>query len=127
MLRSTMNSTTNPELVREVLTGAGINVLEHNHDSDEPNDLLSGRGSVALSPDYEEEEEERGDDLAGIEEPIAIYLREIDRVPLLKAVEEVELAMAIEAGEVAKKQLKEGAETTDELRAAILGGADARR
>jgi RNA polymerase primary sigma factor len=122
-----MNSTTNPELVREVLTGAGIDILDQNHDSDEPNDMLSGRGAVALATDYEDEEEERGDDLAGVEEPIAIYLREIDRVPLLKAPEEVELAMAIELGEAAKQQLREGAENSVELRGTIVAGEDARR
>ncbi|MBI3978610.1 MAG: sigma-70 family RNA polymerase sigma factor [Chloroflexi bacterium] len=47
-------------------------------------------------------------DLSGVEAPVALYLREINRVPLLTAEEEVVLAKAIETGRAAAKRLDRG-------------------
>ena len=52
-------------------------------------------------------------------EALPLYLQEIGRVPLLTGPAEVELAMAIEAGNLAAEQLADGSERTDAERAAL--------
>jgi RNA polymerase primary sigma factor len=47
------------------------------------------------------------------------YLREIGRVPLLTAVEEVELARSVEAGLFAEDRLENGGDVDDDLRAEL--------
>ncbi len=69
------------------------------------------------SEDFEEEEEEEQDkeldedlDLAlrvPTNDPVRMYLKEIGKVPLLTAAQEVELAKKIEAGEEASRRLQE--------------------
>jgi RNA polymerase primary sigma factor len=61
--------------------------------------------------------------------PAAIYLRDISRVPLLTAAEEVALAMAIEAGEQAKAWPTDGslAAEQEHQRAELLRKADEAR
>ena len=53
----------------------------------------------------EEEEPKPADDLANIDtdDTIGLYLKEVSRVPLLTATEEVELAQRIESGRMARK------------------------
>jgi RNA polymerase primary sigma factor len=64
-------------------------------------------------------------------EALPFYLQEIGRVPLLTGLAEVELAMAIEAGNAAADRLADGAERSDEerekLAEVVLRGNDARR
>ena len=64
-------------------------------------------------------------------EALPLYLHEIGRVPLLTAAAEVELARAIEAGEVARRALNDGAPRSDEARRALEDdvslGEEARR
>ena len=49
-----------------------------------------------------------------IEDPVRMYLKEIGKVPLLSAEEEIELAQKMEAGDMAKTQLEEGGDDLDD-------------
>jgi RNA polymerase primary sigma factor len=113
------------------LMSAGIPYIEDVASLEEPSE-------DELSPDEDEEDEDddeqnRGilDDLANIDtdDTIGLYLKEVSRVPLLNAEEEVELAQRIERGRIAREELARGnvsARRRTELRRLIEDGWQAR-
>ncbi len=94
------------------LISAGIPYVEDLASIEEPSedDLSSDE-----TEEEEEEEEEQAneisfDDLANIDtdDTIGLYLKEVSRVPLLTAKEEVDLAQRIERGRISREELARG-------------------
>ena len=76
-------------------------------DDDEPDDVL-----LEMDDEVEDIDVDKIDlsvpDGVGVDDPVKMYLKEIGKVPLLSAEEEIELAKRMEAGdEAAKKKLAE--------------------
>ena len=108
--------------IRETLEDAGFELIESsNGDEDSDDDSprpLSWAASPTISAGEVEEEVVVGAHIlraAALEAdelmpdtPAAIYLRDISRVPLLTAEQEVDLARALERGEEAKRKLPHG-------------------
>ncbi len=102
--------------IRDSLEEAGFELVEAGDEEDVPRPL----GSVTPQVTERAEEEEvvigahilRAAALEAEElmpdTPAAIYLRDISRVPLLTAEEEVTLAKALEAGDIARNKLQSG-------------------
>ncbi len=107
------------EDVLSALQNSGIQYFEDN---------LGEDGEEMDLTDIEEESDENSlglsDDLSNIDtdDTIGLYLKEVSRVPLLTADEEVELAQRIEKGRMAREQLAKDKVTPErrlELREAI--------
>ena len=90
------------EKVLEFLEMNGVDVLRITDDADDDDILLE-------MDDEEEIEVEKIDlsvpDGVSIEDPVRMYLKEIGKVPLLSAEEEIELAQHMENGVVAKEKI----------------------
>lgn len=113
------------EQVFDALEQNGIDVLKINMDDDDEIE-------IELADEDAEEVEEVDIDLSvpdgvSVEDPVRMYLKEIGKVPLLTAEEEIDLAKKMEAGNVAsekivilKKRLETAAEEEqEEIRAGI--------
>ena len=90
------------EKVLEFLENSGVDVLRITDDADDDDILLE-------MDDEEEIEVEKIDlsvpDGVSIEDPVRMYLKEIGKVPLLSAEEEIDLAQHMEDGVVAKEKI----------------------
>ena len=98
------------EKVIEVLEERGVDVLRYLGDDKDPDEEMLRE--MELESEGEEEDLENIDlsvpDGVSIEDPVRMYLKEIGKVPLLSADEEVELAKRMEEGDMeAKKRLAE--------------------
>jgi len=93
------------------LISAGIPYIEDAELLEQPSDEDIQQEELKLKGKLEEEEEQKiPDDLANIDtdDTIGLYLKEVSRVPLLNAKEEVELAQRIESGRMAREELARG-------------------
>ncbi|MBR1599181.1 MAG: RNA polymerase sigma factor RpoD [Lachnospiraceae bacterium] len=120
------------ENIFDFLESKKVEVLTINEDDDEePSD------EALLEVEGEEDIEVREIDLSvpegtNIEDPVRMYLKEIGKVPLLSADEEVELAKEMEIGDNALEQLEElgddiDEETKKELDALVARGDAAKK
>ena len=121
--------------VLEVLENSGIDVLRVSEDDvdDIPDDE-----DMLLVDDEEEVDMENIDlsvpDGISIEDPVRMYLKEIGKVPLLTADQEIDLAKAMEAGIEAEKELADDKDMNKlsdarkkELNAIIYEGEEAKK
>jgi RNA polymerase primary sigma factor len=105
---------------------AGIPYVEEDTLHEEPTD-----DDLVVSEESEETKAILSDDLENIDtdDTIGLYLKEVSRVPLLNAEEEVELAQRIERGRMSREELAKGnvsAKRRQELRTLIEDGWSAR-
>ena len=109
------------EKILDFLEANNIDVLRITEDDDEVDEEL------LLNDDEEEIEVENIDlsvpDGVSIEDPVRMYLKEIGKVPLLSAEEEIDLAQKMEEGAVAKEKIailkKRKEEATEEEQAEL--------
>ncbi|MGI6741807.1 MAG: sigma-70 family RNA polymerase sigma factor [Brevefilum sp.] len=113
------------------LLSAGIPYIEDADLLKDPSDKELEEEEKEVSRDIKKSPQQPTDDLANIDtdDTIGLYLKEVSRVPLLTAPEEVELAQRIESGRLAREELARGNITQrrrTELRFLIEDGWSAR-
>ncbi len=118
LANSDMDEDLSLEAILTELRAAGIE-LEFTSEEDDrltddaPTELLPSPVLEEESPTWEEDFSLDG---IGIDDTVALYLREMSRVPLLSTEEEVSLAKRIEAGREAAARLEDQALPPDEQR-----------
>lgn len=98
--------------VRDYLESHGIDIIQFTADDADLDKMLLIKDDDMELEDDEEVDVENIDlsipEGVGVEDPVRMYLKEIGKVPLLTAEEEIELAQRMEKGdEAAKKRLAE--------------------
>ena len=110
------------EMVLDYLEANGIDVLKMTDDADDDDEIIL---------DEEDEVEVEKIDLSvpdgvSVEDPVRMYLKEIGKVPLLSAEEEIDLAQQMEEGNVAGEKIallkKRRDEASDEEKEEINRG-----
>ncbi|MCR5701850.1 MAG: RNA polymerase sigma factor RpoD [Lachnospiraceae bacterium] len=120
------------ESIFDFLETQKVDVLTIKDDDDEePSDeaLLEVEGEEDIEVDKIDLSVPEG---TNIEDPVRMYLKEIGKVPLLSADEEIELAKEMEAGDIAAAQLEEmgdelDIEAAEELKAIVAKGDYAKK
>jgi len=92
------------------LISAGIPYIEDADLLKDPSDEELEEEEKEVSQTLKKSPQQSSDDLANIDtdDTIGLYLKEVSRVPLLTAQEEVELAQRIESGRLAREELARG-------------------
>ncbi len=116
------------DMVLETLEAMGVEVIR-DAESIEP-------AAAALAAEPEEELDLSMPEGISIDDPVRMYLKEIGKVPLLTADEEIDIAMRMERGDSSKEKLEKGVnengevltdEEKKELQAHIDDGTQAKR